>query len=118
QIVQLGAADATTAHDRDLGDHRAVDREDALDTNAVRDFADGERGAHSTAALGDADAFESLESFLVTFADADIDTQGVASAERRDVAEPLFLGFNEGVHMPLGAGVNSLVKTCLVCSRV
>ena len=95
-----------------------MDREDALDTDAIRDLADSERRADSAAALGDADAFESLESFLVTLADADVDTEGVAGAERWDVAEPLFLGFNEGVHMTLGAGVNSLIKTCLECFRV
>jgi len=61
-----------------------VEREDALNTNAVRDLADGERGADSAAAFGDADTFESLESFLVTFADADVDTEGVAGAERGD----------------------------------
>ena len=92
--------------------------EDALDANAVRDLANGEGLADSAAALGDADTLESLESFLVTFADADVDTERVAGAERGDVAEPLFLGFNEGVHMTLGAGVNSLIKTCLGCSRV
>src|SRR6186997_126879 len=111
QVVELGATDAATANHLDVGDHGAVHREDALDTNAARDLADGERGAHAAAAPGDANTFESLESFLVAFTDADVNTEGVTGAERRDVSEPLFLGFNEGVHMTLGAGVNSLVRT-------
>ena len=91
-----------------------MDREDALDTDTVRDLPDGEGRAHSAPTLRDADTFERLESFLVALADADVDTERVAGAERGDViAEPLFLGFDEGMHMTLGAGVNSLVKTCL-----
>src|SRR4029079_1078672 len=33
QVVQLGAADPAAAHHRDLGDHRAMERENALDAN-------------------------------------------------------------------------------------
>jgi hypothetical protein len=118
QIVQLRATDASTANDRDLRDHRAVDRENALDADAVRDLANRERRADARAALCDANTLKSLESFLVALADAYVDAEGVPCSERGNVvAEPLFLGFNEGMHMTLGAGVNSLVKTCLGDSR-
>src|SRR6185437_11946366 len=40
----------------------------------------------------------------VTFLDAYVHAQGVAGTERRDVAEPLFLCFDEGMHMTLGGG--------------
>src|SRR5450759_263404 len=119
QVVQLGATDASAADDDDRRDHRAVDGENALDADAIGDLPDCEGRAHSAAALGDADTLESLDSFLVALAHAHVDAECVTGPERGDiVAEPLFLGFDEGMHMALGAGVNSLVKTCLVDSRV
>src|SRR4051794_34870742 len=39
QVVQLGAAHAAAADDRDVGQHGAVEREDALDADAVGDLA-------------------------------------------------------------------------------
>ena len=108
QVVELGAADASTADYRDGRDHRAVRREDALDTDAARDLADRERLADATAAAGDADTFERLEALLVTFFDADVDADRVTGAEGRNIsAEPLFLGFDKWMHMTLGAEVNS-----------
>ena len=59
-----------------------MDREDALDTDAVGDLANGKRGANPAPTLRDADTFERLESFLVTLADADVDAEGIAGAER------------------------------------
>ena len=108
QVVELRATDAATADDRDGGDHRAVRREDALDTDSARDLADRERFADATAAAGDAHTFERLEALLVTFFDADVDANRVTGAEGRNIsAEPLFLGFDKWMHMTLGAEVDS-----------
>src|SRR6185503_13675239 len=40
QVVELGAANPPAADHRDVGDHGAVEREDALDTDAVGDLSD------------------------------------------------------------------------------
>ena len=99
QVVELGAANAAAANHGNAGDHWAVHREDALDANTTRDLADGEGGADSAAADGEANAFERLEALLVTFFDADVDANGVTGAEWWQVgAEPLFLGFDKWMH--------------------
>ncbi len=41
QVVQLGATNDATTHDDDIGDHRAVEREDTLDADAFRSIARG-----------------------------------------------------------------------------
>jgi len=103
EIVELGATDASAANDRDGRDHRAVHREDSLDSDAARDLADGESLADSAAAARDAHTLEGLETLLVTFFDADIDAQRIAGAEGRHVsAEPFFLGFDKWMHIELG----------------
>src|SRR5687767_8135853 len=98
QVEELRPADTPAAHDCDLGDHRTVDREDALDTNTVGNLADRERRAHSGAATGDANALKGLQTFLVAFAHAHADTERVAGAEWRDFLHPLLLGFDKRVH--------------------
>src|SRR4029077_8977893 len=65
QVVELGAAYASPADHDDLPDHRAVHREDALDSNPVRDLPNGEGLAHPAAALGDADTLSRLGFFLL-----------------------------------------------------
>ena len=50
QIVQLSPADLTSTDGLDLLDHRAVEGEDLLHADAVRDAADGE-GLVDTAVL-------------------------------------------------------------------
>jgi hypothetical protein len=77
-----------------------VHGEDALDADAVRDLADGERLVDASATPGDAHALERLEALLVSLLHADVHSQGVTSPEGGDVrAEPFFLGFDEGMHM-------------------
>src|SRR6185503_7335981 len=85
QVVQLRATHAAAAQYLDVADHRAVYREDALDTDAVGDLPNGERLADTGPTLGDADAFERLNALLVAFLDAHVDAQRVARAERRDI---------------------------------
>src|SRR6185503_16318261 len=103
EVVQLRATDAAATSNDDLGEHRAVDREDALDTDAVRDLADGERFADARATTRNAHAFERLNALLFAFLHAHVDAKGVAGTESRDVTEPLFLGFDESMHMTLCA---------------
>ncbi len=58
---------------------------------------------------------ERLNALLFAFLHAHVDAEGVTRTERGNVAEPLFLGFDEGMHMTLwpqgpdGTGV--LVET-------
>src|SRR5437868_4496678 len=89
QVIQLGATDATATNDLNLGEHRAVHREDALDADTVGDLSHRERFAHSTAAARDANALEGLDALLLTLLHADVDAQRITSAERRNRAEPL-----------------------------
>src|SRR5437868_6863921 len=103
EIVELRATDASAANDLNLGEHRAVDREDALDADAVGDLPHGEALAHTTPSTRNADALEGLNTLLLTFLDANVDAQRIAGAEGRNIAEPLFLGFDECMHMTLGA---------------
>src|SRR2546430_9162812 len=92
QEVELGAAHATLAHQLDLGDRRRVQREDALDPDARRDLAHGERRIDPGTAAGDADALERLQALLVALADPHHHADRVARIERRKVGlEPLAL---------------------------
>src|SRR5258705_5276698 len=105
QVVELGPAHAAATDDIDVGQHGALDREDGLDADAVGDLAHGERRADAAAPTGNADSLERLDALLLPFLDAHVHAEGVTGAEGREIgAEPLFLGFDEGMHMTLGAG--------------
>ena len=57
-----------------------------------------------TATTRDAHTLERLNALLFPFLHAHVHADGITGAERREVvAEPLFLGFDEGMHMTLGA---------------
>ena len=86
-------------------------REDALDADAVGDLAHHERFADTGAAARDAHALERLETLLVAFTNTDVDAQRVACAEGRDLAEPLFLGFDEGMHGDISTEFTESLKT-------
>ena len=98
EIEELRAAHTPATHYNDLGDHRAVERENALDADAIGNLADRERRADSATTACNADAFKGLEAFLVTFTDAHVDPERVAGAEGGDRLHPLFLCFDERVH--------------------
>src|SRR5689334_20706465 len=120
EVIQLRAANAPTPNDQNLREHRAVHRENALDANPVRDLPHRERLAHATTATRDANALERLNALLLPFLYPHVDAQRVAGAEWRNVAEPLFLGFDEGMHMTLRAepGKTVLARTRKLTSRV
>src|SRR5437868_1563248 len=105
EIEELRATDAAATDDRDVADHRAVHREDALDADAVGNLPDGECLADSSAAAGDANALERLNAFLVTFFDANVHAQRIAGTKCRHVrAHPALLSLDKGVHMCSGLG--------------
>jgi hypothetical protein len=82
-----------------------MDGENALYPDAIGDLPNREGRADPASTLGNANSLERLEPFLVTFTDTNVDAECVARSERGDVVtEPLFLGFDEGMHMALGAG--------------
>src|SRR3546814_13496533 len=68
QVVELRTAHIAAAHHLDGIDARAVQREDALDTLAVRQLAHGEGGVEAAVAARDADALESLAALARAFA--------------------------------------------------
>src|ERR1700738_15571 len=86
QVVELGAAHAAAALDRDLADGRAVGLEHALDPLAVRDLAHRERGVESAVAARDHDALVRLHTLTVAFHHLDLHHHGVAGLEVRDLA--------------------------------
>ena len=82
-----------------------MDGEDALDTNTVGDLADREGLADAAAAPRDADPLEGLQALLVAFADPDVHAERVTGTKGRDILpQPLFLRFDERVHIWLGSG--------------
>ena len=79
KIVKLGAADFTAAFDFDGFDQRGVKREDALDTFAVRNFADREAFFDACAGTGDTNAFKGLQTCTCAFCNPDLNNERVAS---------------------------------------
>src|SRR5690606_14087580 len=78
QVVELGAAAAAAAHDRDLADQRRVEREDALDALAEGDLAHGHGAAGAAAVLArDDDALEGMGAGPVALGDIVVDTDCV-----------------------------------------
>src|SRR5690606_357306 len=91
QVVQLAGADGAAALDLDRVDGRAVRLEHALDAVAVRDLAHGEGGVEAGVLLADDHALVSLDALAVAFLDLDVDHDGVAGAEVRQLALRLFV---------------------------
>ena len=71
-------------------DTGAVQREGALDADAVGNAADGERLADAAVAAGNHGAFERLQTFTAAFDDLHENANGVAHAESGDVTAELF----------------------------
>src|SRR3954471_17318844 len=85
QVVQLGPADVAAGHDLDLLEDRRVEREGALDTDAEGDLADREGAPDAGALDPDHDALEDLDPRARALGDLDVDLDGVAGAELREV---------------------------------
>lgn len=103
EVVELGAADFALDGDFDFCEARAVDGEDAFDTDAVGDLANGEGFAKASAAASDDDAFEHLNALFVAFLNFDVHANGVAGAEVGEVRAELaafdFLDEGGAVHL-------------------
>ena len=67
QIVELRTTHATATDHIYVIDHGAMERENSLDADAVRDLADREGRASALARAADANALERLEAGLLTF---------------------------------------------------
>jgi hypothetical protein len=63
-----------------------VEREDALDADAVAHLAYAEGGADAAARLADDEALEDLDALLLTLADAVVNLDGVTDAELGELA--------------------------------
>ena len=104
QVVQLRAPHAAAAHHLDLGDLRAVEREDALDALAVADLAYGEGAVDAAVRARDAHALERLDALAGALDHLDADADGVAGRELRDRAavgelrDLLLLEFLDDIH--------------------
>src|SRR5258708_24968480 len=81
QVIELGAAHDAFAHDLDLPDARAVEREHALDALAEADLAHRERGVHAGVLAADAEALIDLEAFAVAFLHLDVHAHRIAGLE-------------------------------------
>ena len=68
-----------------------MDRERSLDADAERLFADGERLAHTRALALDDDSLERLDAPSLSFDHLEVDTNGVARLELRQVGSQLAL---------------------------
>src|SRR6202034_2742815 len=80
QVVQLGAADATTGDGLDLVDRRAVQRERALDADAVAHLAHGEGLPQAAALAPDHDTLEDLDAGAVALRHLDVHLKGVTGS--------------------------------------
>src|SRR5262245_12517461 len=87
QEIEFGAADAAMLDDINVINDCRVEREDALDAYAERGLAHSNRLADAFAAARDDDSLEGLQTFLgLTLLDSDMNANGVAGNEVRDIA--------------------------------
>ena len=92
QEVELGATDAAVLDDIDMIDDCRMKRKDALNPNAKRRLAYGDRLTDAFAAARDHDAFKGLQPLLgLTLLDSHMNANGVAGNEFRDVTLQLRL---------------------------
>lgn len=89
QVVQLRTADAAAAGDLDGLEVRGVNREGTLYADTEGNLAHGEGLADTGALAADADALEELCTLVVTLNNLDVDVEGIAGAEGRDVVAQL-----------------------------
>src|SRR5215510_4754639 len=87
QEIEFGAADAPVFDDVDVIDDRRVKREDALDAYAERGLAHSDRLADAFPATRNYNPLERLQPLLgLALLDPDVNADGVAGNEIRDVA--------------------------------
>lgn len=102
EVVELGAANRPATLDLDFRDTRGVDRENALDTLAVGNTANGEIFIDPRPLPANHDTGINLDALLVAFNDAGVDLDGVSDIERVDVGFELFFFYGaDDVHFIL-----------------
>ena len=105
QVVELRAPDVAAAGHLDPLDLRRVDRERALDADAERLLADGERLARAVALALDHDALEDLGPAAGALDDLEVDLHAVARLEGGDAAQLRALEVvDDSAHGNKGAG--------------
>src|SRR5262249_42519469 len=87
QVVELGAAHVAAGRDLDALDLGRVHRERALDPDAERLLADGERLAHAVALALDHDALEHLGTPAGALDDLEVHLDAVPGLELGDAAQ-------------------------------
>jgi hypothetical protein len=85
EVVQLGAAHIAPPDDLELGDGRGVERERALDADAVAQLAHGVGLVQATTLAGDHIPLEHLDTLFATLDDADVHLDLVTRCERGKV---------------------------------
>src|SRR5207244_7287080 len=84
QVVQLGAANITTALDFDRSDQRRIQLERTLNAFTGRNLTHDEVGIQAAIATGNHDTFVSLGTLARTFNHVDADDNGIAWCEIRN----------------------------------
>src|SRR5712691_9077684 len=85
QIIKLGAAHLAAADDLDRVDHGRIERKDALHALAVGNLAHGEVLVEARARPADANALIGLDAGALALDHLDIDENGIARREIRDL---------------------------------
>jgi hypothetical protein len=99
EVMKFGTADFAFGDHFDFCDTRGVEREYALDTFAVGNFTNGERGVDAGSAFGDNDACEDLDALFSAFDNAAMHFDRVAYIEFCNVlVELLLFDFLDDIH--------------------
>ena len=85
QIVQLRAANLAVADALDVDDVGSVERENLLAADTIGDAANGDGFFDTAVLLGDDGALEDLDSFAGTFLDFDMNANGIADLNFRQL---------------------------------
>ena len=85
EVVEARPTNVATCDDLDLFDARRVERENTLDADATGDLPDREGRACAPTALADHNAFEDLDTLLVTLPNTEVDVDCVAHPKREKV---------------------------------
>lgn len=102
EVIELRSSDFTFAHNFDLRNARAVDRENSFDTNAIGNAANGEGFIDAAVLFGNDCAFEHLNTFSRTFFDLDGNLDGIADVKlERIFADVLVCKLLENIHFSL-----------------
>ena len=87
EVVKFCSASSTLAENFNTLEHGRIERENSLDTNAVRYFPDDERLVYAFATAGNHDTLEVLDTFFFALDHADCYVNGVTRFEIRHFDE-------------------------------